>query len=446
MQHVQQAPPSLRERNISISPAVEAVALHALAKQRNERPATAADLARELSAAVSGTPLSPRTGTASLSSSSSIPITPTPPASGSNSGQMRTEVMPIAGPHSGGVTPAGMPSYLSGGQIATPARRKLTPTLIAAAIALVLLVGAATVFLLQRNAGEAVKEDKKTSHIPQAPPGMAYVAGGEMMMGSEGGDEYERPKHKVTVKPFFIDLTEVTCEDYEKFIRATGHQAPPAWTNGQMPAGTARRPVTGVDWDDATAYATWAGKRLPTEQEWEFAARGTDERLYPWGNEWKTGYANAGETTLQHLADVGAHAAGASPCGALDMIGNAWEWTASDLVAYPGGQLPADRPAGELKVIRGNYWGGNQNRATTTFRRGWPARGGNEYDNTGFRCARDITVTATSQVAAPTAKPITPEQSWPQFYETFGAAISGRDRTALTDMLAAPFAEQLQAR
>jgi formylglycine-generating enzyme required for sulfatase activity len=218
------------------------------------------------------------------------------------------------------------------------------------------------------------------------PPRMAYVAGGEFMMGNASGDEYERPPHKVAVKAFYIDQYEVTCEEYAHFVKATGRTPPPGWRNGQYPAGAAQQPVTGVNWDDANAYAKWAGKRLPTEEEWEFAARGTDGRLYPWGQEWKVGMANASGASGGGLADVGTFK-GLSPSGAYDMVGNAWEWTASDLKPYPGGQLLEQEPRG-LKVIRGGYWGSRITKATTTFRRGWPANGGDDYANTGFRCVR----------------------------------------------------------
>jgi formylglycine-generating enzyme required for sulfatase activity len=260
---------------------------------------------------------------------------------------------------------------------------------VAAALVLALGGGAAVWFL--RQPAEQAAESKGKNQPPAdvtPPPGMAYVPGGEFMMGSDAGDEYERPQHKVTVKPFFIDLYEVTCEDYQKFILATNHQAPSNWIGGRYPPGAMRRPVTGVTWDDAVAYAAWIGKRLPTEQEWEFAARGAEGRCYPWGNEWKSGLANADTSSLGHLADVGAYSSGTSPFGLFDLVGNAWEWTTSDLTAYPGGQLPK-QSAEDLKVIRGGYWKSNLNQATTTFRRGIPARGDYEYDNTGFRCAKD---------------------------------------------------------
>lgn len=169
-----------------------------------------------------------------------------------------------------------------------------------------------------------------------APQGMVYVPGGEFIMGNASGDAFERPPHQVLVKPFFIDLYEVTCADYARFVEQTGYAPPPDWRDGQYPQGSARRPVTGISWDDAVAYAKWTNKRLPTEEEWEFAARGTDGRLYPWGNDWLAGMANADSGGP---ADVGAFK-GVSPFGIYDMAGNVWEWTANDLRPYPGDSCP----------------------------------------------------------------------------------------------------------
>ena len=223
---------------------------------------------------------------------------------------------------------------------------------------------------------------------PAAPAGMVYVPGGEFMMGrnaSDGGDEYERPAHNVTVKPFFIDQYEVTNEDYSKFVKATNHRPPSNWANGSYPAGAGRKPVTDVAWDDANDYAKWAGKRLPTEEEWEFAARGTDGRRYPSGNDWKRGDANA-DSANAGLVDVGTYK-GKSPFGAFDMVGNAWEWTASKLIAYPGGRLP--EPASDnVRVIRGGSYDESANGATTTYR-GFLKVSGDKYDKTGFRCVKD---------------------------------------------------------
>jgi len=221
-----------------------------------------------------------------------------------------------------------------------------------------------------------------------APANMVYVPGGEFMMGRDDGDEYERPAHKVTVKPFFVDLNEVTRQQYQDFVNKTGHAAPANWTNKHFPAGTGQQPATDVTWDDANAYAKWSGKRLPMEEEWEFAARGTDGRRYPWGNDWHSGNANADDAS-KSLAEVGSFK-GASPYGVMDMVGNAWEWTATKLVAYPGGQLSKPM-TGDLRVIRGGSYTESKDEATTTYRRGYPARGNYVYTNTGFRCAKDLT-------------------------------------------------------
>lgn len=225
-----------------------------------------------------------------------------------------------------------------------------------------------------------------------APAGMAYVPGGAFIMGrdqADGGDDYEAPAHKVVMKPFFIDLYEVTSEDYKKCVDDGKCQYPQGWVNGNYASGTSRHPVTGVTWDQANAYARWAGKRLPTEEEWEFAARGGDGRRYPWGNDWKPGLANA-DGASSGVVDVGFYK-GASPFGAFDMVGNAWEWTASDLKAYPGGDFPGEA-ARPLTVIRGGTYLSNKEQATTSFRRGLAARSAKEYGNTGFRCAKDVGV------------------------------------------------------
>ena len=221
-----------------------------------------------------------------------------------------------------------------------------------------------------------------------APDEMVYVPGGTFKMGREGGDEFESPAHTVSVKPFFIDRTEVTNEEYQRFVSAEGHRAPLHWSDGKFPEGQAKFPVVNVSWDDAKAYARWANKRLPTEAEWEFAARGTDNRLYPWSGGWRQDYANAGRDKAGNLVEVGRYAAGASPFGAFDMCGNAWEWTASDYEDYPGRKTPSSLAGAGLKVIRGGGYDVPPKRATTTYRGAIPPD--RIPDKTGFRLARDV--------------------------------------------------------
>ncbi|MGH9751565.1 MAG: SUMF1/EgtB/PvdO family nonheme iron enzyme [Blastocatellia bacterium] len=222
---------------------------------------------------------------------------------------------------------------------------------------------------------------------PAAPDDMAFVPGGIFKMGRDDGDELERPPHVVKVKPFFIDLNEVTNEEYQLFISATKRRAPAHWVGGKTSDNQMKLPVVNVSWSDANAYAQWAKKRLPTEAEWEFAARGTDGRVYPWGNAWKPDYANAGQGKKGRIFEAGSYAPGASPFRALDMCGNVWEWTASDFKDYPGSKIPSALAGAGLKVIRGGAYDAIPKNSTTTYRGALsPDR---PYPRTGFRCARD---------------------------------------------------------
>lgn len=222
---------------------------------------------------------------------------------------------------------------------------------------------------------------------PTLPPGMVCVPGGDFTMGSNKGDASSRPEHKVSVGAFFMDATEVTNQEYKKFVDETGHRPPPDWKNGTFASGRERFPVTGVNWEDADAYAKWAGKRLPTEAEWEFAARGSDGRLYPWGDKWDRKLANAAGAA-NGLREVGQ--GGTSPFGLYDMSGNAWEWTASDAVPYPGGRPFTSKP-NDWKIIRGGCWRNPDPREVSAVHRaGWGATSESTYATTGIRCVKDL--------------------------------------------------------
>ncbi len=213
--------------------------------------------------------------------------------------------------------------------------------------------------------------------------GMIYIPGGKFEMGRNEGDEYETPVHTATVQPFFIDRTEVTNEQYQQFISETGHRAPSHWRGGKFLPAEAKMPVINVSWDDAEAYAKWIGKRLPTETEWEFAARGTESKLYPWGNNWNAANANAGRETDGAIIKVGSFAGGASQFGVMDMCGNVWEWTSSSLVSY----ADEKKEIAPGKVIRGGAYDTPNKRATATYRGVLPPD--RLRDKTGFRLVRD---------------------------------------------------------
>src|SRR5262245_5425052 len=290
----------------------------------------------------------------------------------------------------------------------TPAEIMKQPVvLIGAAAVLAVIVAIAAWMIIRR--GESRQSQLNTPTPTPAPtpiappPGMAYVPGGEFRLGRDGNDVegYEKPAHPVTVAPFFIDLIEVTNEQYQKFVDAKGYKPPPVWQGNHFPVDENNLPVTDVTWEDVKAYAEWVGdgKRLPTEEEWEFAARGTDGRMYPWGPQWAPNLSNSksDENEKQRLIEVGLFPKGASPFGLLDMAGNAWEWTASDYKVYPGG-APYNPPNGfkNLKVIRGGNYDSMPKIVAATVRRPWPATRDDwapgekpEYSGTGFRLAKD---------------------------------------------------------
>lgn len=226
-----------------------------------------------------------------------------------------------------------------------------------------------------------------TGETPTPPPGMVYVPGGDFTMGRDDGDEFESPAHRETLKAFFIDAYEVTCGDYEEFVRKESHPPPPGWKGGACPAGAARKPITGVRWGDAVAFCYARAKRLPTEQEWELAARGTDGRRYPWGNEWRARSANA-DGASGGVVEVGSYPEGKSPSGAFDMVGNAWEWTAATPAPYPPKRELPIKVTGDLRVIRGGSFAESRTQATATYR-GYLSENSPHNEKTGFRCAKD---------------------------------------------------------
>jgi formylglycine-generating enzyme required for sulfatase activity len=154
------------------------------------------------------------------------------------------------------------------------------------------------------------------------------------------GDDEESPLREIFVDAFYLDKYEVTTARYAKFLQATGSvNAPDGWEDVSQDRG-GDLPVIGVDWHDADAYCRWAGKRLPTDAEWEKAARGTDRRTYPWGNEQPTAArARFGQALTGPykggLAAVGSHAAGESSCGVDDLAGNVSEWVADWFTGDP---------------------------------------------------------------------------------------------------------------
>lgn len=217
---------------------------------------------------------------------------------------------------------------------------------------------------------------------------MKLIPGGPFLMGDDDGPEDARPRHRVDLPDYWIDKYPVTNAEYAAFLAATGHRPPPHWTDGGYPPGKGNHPVVSVSWEDAQAYAVWAGKRLPTEAEWEKAARGSDGRAWPWGNTFEPSRCNTREAGRGGTTSVDAHSPqGDSPYGVADMAGNVWEWTADWYQAYPGSHYTNANFGQECRVLRGGSWSYPADAARCARRSfDFPDF---LFESYGFRCALD---------------------------------------------------------
>lgn len=223
---------------------------------------------------------------------------------------------------------------------------------------------------------------------------MVEIPEGPFTMGNDEGDPDERPAHPVYQSTFFIDLKEVTQSEYERFANMTKRGRPmvPVFEEDLSLLAHPDYPVVGVTWNDAVAYCRWAGKRLPTESEWEKAARGEGKRLFPWGNEFYDSYANIDgeEDGYKYLGVVGSFEAGRSPYGLFDATGNVAEWVADSYEADYYQKSPYRDPMGppttEFKVIRGASWRETKFNARVTKR--FSAKMWRTDATVGFRCAK----------------------------------------------------------
>jgi formylglycine-generating enzyme required for sulfatase activity len=232
---------------------------------------------------------------------------------------------------------------------------------------------------------------------------LVLIPEGDFLMGSAGADlaaaEDEKPQHLVYLDTFWIDKTEITNAQYRRCVVAGVCSSP---QNQVSDFRGPQFPVVGVDWNQAHTYCEWVGGRLPTEAEWEKAARGPDGRLYPWGNTFddtRLNYCDTnciadwrdfkGDDGYRFTAPVGNYLSGASPYGVLDMSGNVWEWTAdwyaTDTYQHTTYRNPAGPEQGEQRVIRGGSWyyQDKSSRIAKRHKDTPTAR----YDNIGFRCA-----------------------------------------------------------
>lgn len=224
--------------------------------------------------------------------------------------------------------------------------------------------------------------------------GMVYIPGGIAILGTTDQEiaalsrqfgvhaswfDIEKPRREVAVKQFFLDEYPVTIADFIRFVEATKYDWPPCSEQARKATRDLRSlPVAYVDIDDASAYAKWAGKRLPTEQEWEYAARGPKGLTYPWGNQWESSRCNNNREDAPNgrgPAPVDAYPGGASSFGAKDLVGNLCEWTAT---VY-----------GQSHVVKGGFWKQHEPYLFRAAYRGMSQIPPNRQDYIGFRCAKN---------------------------------------------------------
>jgi formylglycine-generating enzyme required for sulfatase activity len=220
------------------------------------------------------------------------------------------------------------------------------------------------------------------------PPGMVLVPAGEFIMGVDGGSPDERPRRKVQLPPFYIDKFEVTNGEFKK-----------VFPNYRFDERMTMMPVSNVTWVQASAYAQATGKRLPTEEEWEKAARGVDGREYPWGNTFDPQLCNANAGPRSAPTRVGQFRPGASPYGAMDMAGNVYEWTSSWYQPYAGNELVKDDYGQVFRVLRGGSYMMDRFGARSARRHyDRPDNGRADY---GFRCAMDVVLAGSAPSKSP---------------------------------------------
>ena len=241
------------------------------------------------------------------------------------------------------------------------------------------------------------------------PPGMVLIPAGEFIMGSDDVDasgkseEFgfnepwflpEHPQHKVMLQDYLIDRYETTNGQFKSWLKSLGKYSP-AQINDivqRLQMEKDEIPVRNITWFKAQEFCQAMGKRLPSEAEWEKAARGTDGREYPWGNDWNPDYANVGQNE-QDLTPGGTYEQGKSPYGVYDMAGNVMEWTADWYEAYPGAEYKSPNYGNKRRVARGGSWGGIGHYVIphyfrAAYRFNFPPDGA--YNDVGFRCAMDV--------------------------------------------------------
>jgi formylglycine-generating enzyme required for sulfatase activity len=236
---------------------------------------------------------------------------------------------------------------------------------------------------------------------------LVLVPAGEFTMGHK--DSYDTlPVRRMNLPAFYIDKYEVTNKRYKRFIDATGYKVPwsqdPAvaayawnWQTRMYPEGKGDDPVVLINWEDARAFCTWAGKSLPSEAQWEKAARGTDGKPYPWGDAWEAAKANTIESGVKQTAPAGSFKADISEYGVNDLAGNVSEWVEEWFAPYPGNPMTNYEERNKYKILRGGSWDYSHSIANGYHRQ--YALPQSQMAAIGFRCVK-----AADEAGAPPPK------------------------------------------
>lgn len=391
--HMMEDPPPFRKIAASqcVSPKLEAVVMKALTKDREQRYSHVREFAEEFASAAQVV----------TSTAPKVPLPKARAVSAPQAGGLQTPTVRMAetpveltgeapgstsSPRVESVTahPKFMPqppsppakrfTLVSSDPLARPdVAATKSKYMVAVVIVLGLIIGAGILYLSRYGTGRPNHEAGLPSSAYVNTPGtelgrMVAIPTGTFTMGTDNAENpVETPSHSASVNAFHIDKTPVTNAEYAEFVKAKGYPTPSNWSSGAVSGEQADWPVTEVSWTDAQAYCQWRGGRLPTEAEWEYAARGTDGRLYPWGNDFRAARVNSLEGGLSHPEAVGIRPEGASPFGLLDMSGNVWQWCADDYTPYPGSQAAIQIPA-DAKVIRGGSFKSDADHVRTTTR------------------------------------------------------------------------------
>lgn len=231
----------------------------------------------------------------------------------------------------------------------------------------------------------------------EAPTGMILIPSGTFVMGASEEDGIigievgvdQTPRHLVYLKSFYIDQYETTVGEYRKFVQETHYRAPYSWGNSKGRPFLEADAVSDVSSVDAAGYCQWRGKRLPTEAEWEKAARGTDGRRWPWGNTFSKERTNTFDLRLNKIVPPGSFPGDKSPYGVYDLAGNVMEWTSSWYEPYPGNHLKRESFGQKFKILRGGTWTESANPFARTTHR-FPVIPTLAQPDFGVRCVKDF--------------------------------------------------------